>query len=121
MQEEKGLRMKESSVAEFCCMFRDALLRDGEKAFVAVDWPERCREFGFDMDCGRSFEKTYGLQLGDVRSLKRDITQINDVQVLGNAVFSQCRYLTHWAWSIESDGIRWLCIALGRLEELVSQ
>lgn len=113
--------MKENSIAEYCGIFCDALLQEGEKAFDIVDWPECCRKFGFDMDCGRSFEEKYGLRLGDVRSLMRDVAQIDDVQILGNAVFSECRYLTHWAWSIEPDGMQWLCIALTRLEELSSK
>lgn len=72
------------------------------------------------MDCGHSFEQRYGLSLGDTRALIRGLDRIDDVQALGNAIFSQCRYITHWSLSSEDENADWLITALERLEELAA-
>jgi hypothetical protein len=40
------------------------------------------------------------------------------VRVLGNAVFSECRYLTHWVMGPNLEGYKWLRMALRHLVEL---
>ena len=70
------------------------------------------------MDAGRSLEETYALSLGDVRGFEDCLERINDKRVLGNAVFSECRYLTHWAMGSDPEGHEWLRIALGRLAKV---
>lgn len=73
------------------------------------------------MDRGHFFEKTYKFDTWRCQELDTQYCSINDIQVQSNAIFSECRYLAHWAWSIEPDGIQWPCIALTRLEELSSR
>ena len=70
------------------------------------------------MDCGHSYEELYGLALYDAQALRRELARIDDVQTLGNAVFSQCRYITHWLMGPCEQELDWLEIVLGRLEEL---
>lgn len=70
------------------------------------------------MDCGHSYEEKYGLKLSDKRDAEMGFSYIDSVVVLGNAVFSQCRYLTHWSSGSEEDAAVWLMGALLRLEEL---
>ena len=43
---------------------------------------------------------------------------IDDVRLLGDAAFSQCRYITHWAYSLEHVGVEWIVTVLRRIEEL---
>ena len=58
------------------------------------------------------------IALHDVRGLRRGLSRIDDVQTLGDACFSQCRYITHWAMGPCDDLVEWLGVALARLEEL---
>ena len=108
--------MERRILAVFARELRKKIEVEGAGALERTDWAERLSEFGFEMDCGHSFEQRYGLVLGDADRLKREIARIDDVQVLGNAVFSQCRYITHWAMSPCSREIEWLTLALVRLE-----
>ena len=54
----------------------------------------------------------------DAQGLRRELARIDDVQTLDNAVFSRCRYITHWSMGPCERELDWLAIALGRLEEL---
>lgn len=112
--------MSENQVAVFAQEFRRELEGQGISALERTDWADMFKRLGFEMDCGRSYEERFGLHLNDVDGLKREIERIDDVHVLGNAVFSQCRYITHWAMGGCEDERVWLLIALKRLEELAS-
>ena len=90
----------------------------GASALDRTDWAERFRGFGFHMDCGNSYQEHYGLTIDDVEGLRRNLAQVDDIQILGNAVFSQCRYITHWALGGCKRELEWLHFALKRLEEL---
>ncbi len=70
------------------------------------------------MDCGHSFNNATGLLLGDERGLDRVLGDVDDVRLLGDAAFSQCRYITHWAYSLEYESVGWIVRVLGRMEEL---
>lgn len=70
------------------------------------------------MDCGHSFNERTGLLLGDERGLDRVLESVDDVRLLGDAAFSQCRYITHWAYSLEHESVGWIIRVLGRMEEL---
>ena len=82
------------------------------------DWAERFWALGFEMDCGHLFNERTGLLLGDERGLDRVLESIDDVRLLGDAAFSQCRYITHWAYSLEHESVGWIVRVLGRMEEL---
>ncbi|OUO47831.1 hypothetical protein B5F79_03175 [Olsenella sp. An285] len=110
--------METSDVAEYAHKLRLAIEERGAAALERDDWAVRFRELGFEMDCGHSYEELYGLALYDARGLRRELAHIDDVQTLGNAVFSQCRYITHWSMGPCERELDWLEIALGRLEEL---
>lgn len=78
--------------------------RDGERALDEFGWASRFWSLGCEMDAGKSFEDAYGLVLGDVNGLEGSLARIYDVRVLGNAVFSECRCLTHWAMGPNPGG-----------------
>ncbi len=76
-----------------------------------------CILLGFEMDCGESFKAAYGSDaFSCAAALERKINQVQDIRVLGNAVFSQWRYFTHWACSALDR--EWFIISLSRLGEL---
>lgn len=110
--------MELHDVAKYARKLRLAIEERGAVALECDDWAVRFRELGFEMDCGHSYEELYGLALYDAQGLRRELERIDDVQTLGNAVFSQCRYITHWSMGPCERELDWLGIALGRLEEL---
>lgn len=110
--------MDERAVARFARDFRDALERDGASALDRFGWVDGFFGLGFEMDCGKSYEERYGLRLGDCDDVEGSLARVDDLRVLGNAVFSQCRYLTHWSNGYDEDATIWLVAALLRLEEL---
>lgn len=114
----RGGGMNRRAVKAFARRFREALERDGIAALERFDWSCGFFGLGFEMDCGHAFEETYGLRLGDARDAERGFPGVDDVAVLGSAVFSQCRFLTHWSNGYRERDAAWLVAALKRLEGL---
>lgn len=81
-----------------------------------------CFALGFKMDCGNAFSEKYGSAFNDYRELEKIILEVDDVSLLGSAIFSQWRYFNHWAYNgaeiLEQKNRRWFIIALNRLAEL---
>lgn len=109
--------MNRRAVASFARRFREALERDRVAALEWFDWAGGFFGLGFEMDCRRAYEEAYGLRLGDADGVG-GLARVDDVAVLGSAVFSQCRYLTHWSGGYGERDADWLVTALRRLEEL---
>lgn len=110
--------MEGRDVARFARELREGIEERGAAALEGTDWAERFWGLGFNMDCGRSYEERYGLALRDVQGLRRGLSRMDDLQALGDACFSQCRYITHWAMGSCDEQVEWLVAALTRLEEL---
>lgn len=110
--------MNRRAVAAFARRLREALERDGIAVLECSDWASGFFELGFEMDCGRSYEEAYGVRLGDARDAERGFPGVDDVAVLGSAVFSQCRYLAHWSDGYGERDVSWLVAALRKIEEL---
>lgn len=117
----QGIVMDECLIAYFAREMVEQLDRWGAFALDRTEWAERFRGFGFQMDCGNSYQERYGLSIDDVEGLRRNLEQVVDIQILGNAVFSQCRYITHWALGGCERELEWLHLALKRLEELAEE
>ena len=82
---------------------------------------EECISLGFQMDCGAEFNKQYPECFNlHTDNLKAVINDINDIDLLGSAVFSQWRYLTHWAWAYEldHDTRSWFILVLKRMKDI---
>ena len=81
-----------------------------------------CRALGFEMDCGHAFCERYGNAFESTEELLKIIDEIDNVKLLGSAIFSQWRYFNHWAYSgveiLEPKNREWFIIALKRMEEL---
>ena len=83
---------------------------------------EGLSDLGFEMDCGESINRLLpGLNISEVDTFKRVINQITDIQVLGNAIFSQWRYWNHWSFApMEEKDYEWFVLAFFRLAELTT-
>lgn len=112
--------MNRRAVRAFARGFREELECRGIVALERFDWAGGFSGLGFEMDCGRPYEEAYGLSLGSARDIGEELSQVDDMAMLGNAIFSQCRYLTHWSYGYGEEDVAWLAAALGRLEELAS-
>lgn len=102
--------------------FKDPTINDME--IENVSFGEECFSLNFEMDCGNAFIKTFPGKnvFDDWQELDGIIDSIEDVYLLGSAIFSKWRYFNHWAGPGESitdaTNRKWFIIALERLERL---
>lgn len=78
-----------------------ALFSDSKTREREVDdalFGERCIELKFRMDCGQQFISCYSHDaFYHARELNDTIQSISDPYLLGSAIVSKWRYITHWA------------------------
>ena len=88
--------------------------------FESQEFPDACLSLGFEMDCGQSFIAAYGEEAWrSLAKLSAIIEKIDDVNLIGSALFSQWRYFNHWSYSEASDKDReWFLILFKRLNDL---
>lgn len=102
---------------KWCDKFRDQKVNYIELVdhYMADD----CEALGFVMDCGNAFGERYGKAGNDYEALDRIIDDIDDIPLLGSAIYSQWRYFNHWAYSgeeiLEPQNRAWFILALSRL------
>lgn len=102
---------------KWCDKFRDQKINYIELVdhYMADD----CAALGFDMDCGHAFSEKYGNASNDSEALDKIIDDVNDIPLLGSAIYSQWRYFNHWACSgeeiLETKNRTWFILALSRL------
>lgn len=87
------------------------------------EFPNSCFSFEFQMDAGKSFCEKYSEEaFNDVGKLHEIIADIDDIALLGSAIFSRWRYYSHWAYSpdeVKAPEVRaWFICALSRLAAL---
>ncbi len=82
-----------------------------------------CFALGFEMDCGHSFDREYskGEPLNRVETLSEVIKDVDDEELLGSAIFSNWRGITHWSYEsgFTAENKAWFLMALNRLKELL--
>lgn len=83
---------------------------------------DECDALGFKMDCGRAFSEKYGKAVDNSEALEKIIDQVDDISLLGSAIYSAWRYFNHWAYDgaeiLNRNNRKWFIIALTRLKEL---
>jgi hypothetical protein len=93
----------------------------------AIEFEEKfgnkCAARGFQMDCGKEFNERFpggfDLKCGNLKAI---VNATSDIDLLGSAVFSQWRNLTHWTEYYTIEGIRdWFLIVLNRMKELTKK
>lgn len=82
---------------------------------------EQMWKLGFEMDTGNSFVERYGYDaFNDPEAFEKAC--VDDVVLLGSAIFSQWRYWTHWAFApIDKQSQQWFTLAFARLAELTER
>lgn len=84
-----------------------------------------CAALGFKMDCGHAFSEKYGSASSDSTELDKIIDSIDDVSLLGSAIYSRWRYFNHWVYSgeeiLEPENRAWFILALSRLTILTGE
>lgn len=91
----------------------DTLSSEVEEGFA-----DECLELEFKIDSGKAFEEEYPDALQDYHKLDTIIAQVSDIQLLGSAIFSKWRYITHWDDTgelLSDENRKWFITALGRL------
>ena len=81
---------------------------------------DECIALGFQMDCGKEAERLYPgcLRMNDFDP-EAIVNHINDIDLIGSAVFSQWRYLTHWAgvYELNYETCQWFSAMLRQLKK----
>lgn len=84
-----------------------------------------CVALGFEMDCGNAFSERYGKAVSYYEELDKIIDDVKDIELLGSAIYAQCRHFNHWAYAGEETlkfkNCSWFILALGRLAMLTGK
>lgn len=72
------------------------------------------------MDAGKLFMEKYGSDsFRELKSLQRIIDDVDNIQALGNFIFSKWRWFNHGDYVVyEPENEEWFIIAFSRLIEL---
>ena len=84
-------------------------------------FPNDCRALGFVMDCGGAFSQKYGMKPWyEAKALQECIDDVDDIQLIGSALFSKWRYYNHWAYPSEADADtkEWFLLLFRRIKSL---
>ena len=74
---------------KWCDKFRDQKINYIE--LVDHHMADDCDALGFEMDCGKSFEETYGAAVHNYEELDNIIDTVTDIKLLGSAIYSMWR------------------------------
>ena len=88
--------------------------------FTRFDFSLECESLGFEMDSFGLLRKISEKATIDCEEFKKIASSITETQVLGNAIYSQYRALTHHMEELElsNDYREWFIVAFERLKEL---
>ena len=91
---------------------------------VEEGFAEKCFSLGFEMDCGKSFTKKYPDAFRTAEELDKIIDDVDDANLLGSAIFSQWRNLTHWSMGshpLDDEFRPWFIVAFRRLMTITTE
>ncbi|MGI6361837.1 MAG: hypothetical protein ACOX05_06080 [Bacillota bacterium] len=93
---------------------------------VEEGFEDECFALGLDMDGGKKFEAEFPDKnaLNDYKALDKIIEQVQDINLLGSAIFSKWRYITHWSFDeqlLSTENREWFILAFGHLASLTSE
>lgn len=79
-----------------------------------------CRALGFEMDCGNAFIAALGENAWSSKGLRLSIDRIEDVNLIGSALYSKWREYNHWSSPSDANDEtkEWFLMLLKRMQEL---
>ena len=117
------MRQINDFAVRWCDKFRDPKINYIE--LVDHHMADDCDALGFEMDCGKSFEETYGAAVHNYEELDNIIDTVTDIKLLGSAIYSMWRYFNHWAYTgeeiLDLKNRSWFILALSRLSVLTGE
>lgn len=113
----------EREIYEFAQKYYDLYKSDKTKEIeVDAGFSEACVELGFKMDAGESFKTVFPNvnPFSDSDAFKDALKQTNDVTLIGSAIFSIWRSITHWSYDnlLDEDNRKLFIAGFHRLIEL---
>lgn len=103
---------------EYLTLFTD---QKTQERMLEERFGEQAQALGFIMDGGRGFVEEYSGEAYDsTADLLKILDTIMDPMLLGSAIYSRWRYLTHWSTEslLDEANRSWFIAALGRLVDL---
>lgn len=86
---------------------------------------EECKVLDFITNSLDNFYKNYGEAIHNYEELEKYIDSINDIKLLGSAIYSRWRYFNYWAYSpkeiLEPENRLWFITAFNRLAFLTEE
>ena len=77
------------------------------------------------MDCGHAFQEKYKDAFNNLRTLNRVLDRIDDIDLLGSAIYSKWRYFNHWAYDaaeiLSQPSRGWFVAILSRMKYLANK
>lgn len=104
---------------EYYNLYADPKTKERE---VEDGFADICFAFGFKMDCGNAFIEIYSEEaFYNTEAFEEIIDNVDDVMLLGSAIFSKWRCITHWDYIpdlLSEDSRKWFMRAFSRLAVL---
>lgn len=118
--------MDKTAIYEFAIKWLE-IIKDKKmnyhQIFETNEFPDDCWRIGIEMDGCRSFNEKYSSDaFRELDILKRVINKVDDIQALGNLIFSKWRWFNHGDYvAYKPEDEEWFIIALTRLAELTKE
>ena len=113
-----------ATVNAFARKWRTKVFERGCREIENNAFGDECVSMGFDMDCGESFKRAFPeIDFRDVDAFEKVVAGIDDILLLGTAIFSYWRWSTYWNEFHEICGDeprKWFLLAFDRLIEITT-
>ena len=113
-----------ATINAFSCKWRAKVFersRDIENCAFA----DECDALGFHTDCGESFNRAFPeIYFRDIDGFEKVVAEIDDIFLLGTAIFSYWRWFSHWNEFHDICGDeprKWFILAFDRLNEITKE
>ena len=124
-ESENGRRRKladNATINAFARKWRTKVFERSCREIENCAFGDECVSMGFDMDCGESFKRAFPeIDFRDVDAFEKVVVGIDDIFLLGTAIFSYWRWFTHWNEFHDICGDeprKWFLWAFDRLMEI---
>lgn len=114
-----------ATINAFARKWRSKVFERSRREIENGAFGDECVSMGFDMDCGESFKRAFPeIDFRDVDGFEKVVAGIDDIFLLGTAIFSYWRWFTHWNEFHDICGDeprKWFLAAFGRLMEITKE